>query len=137
MASNVTSMGNGKIAVTLEDKAGISRIEYIDQNGERHVIQVPDNPSKITQELELPQGVTTIYVYDSFGDESEVSVGEQAIAKTVSKASVNGDGTQAAIDIESDVIITTITYVNENGEKNTVQVNSTQYKRIVDTEGAT
>ena len=137
-ASNVTQMGNGNIAVTLEDKAGIDRIEYVDENGVRRVIDIEGNPTKITEELDLPDGVTTIYVYDSFGNPTEVPVGQDAVSTTIDSATVSGDGSQASIDIESDKPISTITYVDENGIKHTIDVhNETEYSEIIDTYGAT
>ena len=132
-SSNVTSMGDGEIAVTLEDNAGIESITYY-VNDVPVTIPVEGNPTKITQELKLPEGVTTIYVNNSFGESTQVVIG--APTATVSDAIVDETG-KAIIGIEGDKTISTITYIDGEGKQHTVTVNSTQYNEILETNGAT
>ena len=74
--SNIVTLPNGHVLVTLEDEAGISKIIYYKADGTEEVIEIPGAPTKVTQELDLPEGVDRIIVVDAFGEITAIDIGE-------------------------------------------------------------
>ncbi|MBP5426749.1 MAG: hypothetical protein J6Y29_02495 [Clostridiales bacterium] len=108
LASNIYITAEEKISVTLEDPAGVSRIEWFDSVGDEHYIDIEGWPTETL--LELDMGIDKILVYDVFED---VSVAELSPCLTVHIGTVSGE--RAKLDLSSIKEISKIEYVDTSG----------------------
>ena len=137
VASDIYKMPDGKISITLEDSAGIDKIEYYQDgtlqspiviNPANDNVNKTKNPTKVIKALDLP--TNRILVYDTFGDVTAVDL--DYVLK-VNRATTNG--TSVSIDIESEKPIASITY--GNGQPININGSLTTYSEVRQISGVT